>query len=460
LCVHVVGELLDQKPDVLADLVAKVVNVEGPVHFQEVVKRIRVAWGLKRSGNRINNLVAKAIFHAERQGRVRKRGDFIWSNSTDPVRVRRRNRTEQAKIEFICDEEIAASIEMILRRQFATPPEELVVQASRVFGIKATHATVSTRIGEVMDKLLAKRVLRKLSNGMMDVAMDFQSGKHDTNHNSGNSIGAPGHQAKPARPASSTAEGQSSVLPSGPTLRLGSEADQGNGIFDLSRSVDADNRAALKLTTRHEEFRGLSHDTIKLAIERPTCWEILLFLKALIDEVSSYANLRDALERGTKPIAVENLLLEDTPDWISSRLCEMSSIVQNLGTTLEKDVQVALGPAGKPGDVSAIVVASRKMGLLYKESLDLFVRFKAIRPEPIFTDLFQEIETAVRRLAHKIETYGPTLLTIVGEALSRPKTANPPQVNLAIDFNDLNLKKIEAMLKSRLFSAFGIPEKS
>jgi hypothetical protein len=47
------GELHETAVGVLAALVEEAVRIEGPVHIDEVIERIRSAWGLKRAGGRI-----------------------------------------------------------------------------------------------------------------------------------------------------------------------------------------------------------------------------------------------------------------------------------------------------------------------------------------------------------------------------------------------------------------------
>ena len=42
-------------------MIAEIVDVEGPIHQDEVVVRVRSVWGLQRTGTRIQEHVAKAI---------------------------------------------------------------------------------------------------------------------------------------------------------------------------------------------------------------------------------------------------------------------------------------------------------------------------------------------------------------------------------------------------------------
>ncbi len=54
----------------MADLVEQVVLTEGPVHLDEVIARLRGAWGLQRAGGRIQASVERGLAVAVQRGRV------------------------------------------------------------------------------------------------------------------------------------------------------------------------------------------------------------------------------------------------------------------------------------------------------------------------------------------------------------------------------------------------------
>jgi hypothetical protein len=61
---------------------------------------------LKRTGEKIRNTILDAVNYSENKGNLVKRGDFLWKDIND-VNVRRRCNGVAAKIEMICNEEIA-----------------------------------------------------------------------------------------------------------------------------------------------------------------------------------------------------------------------------------------------------------------------------------------------------------------------------------------------------------------
>jgi very-short-patch-repair endonuclease len=137
-------------PELLAAAVEDVVRIEGPVHIDEVVRRIRTIWGLQRAGNRIREAIDRGVQIAVRKQAVARDGEFLRLPHA-PVNVRRRNGDPPARMELISDAELAEAVQLVLRSEFATPREELIDAAARRVGIQATSSGVASRLGTVID---------------------------------------------------------------------------------------------------------------------------------------------------------------------------------------------------------------------------------------------------------------------------------------------------------------------
>ncbi|HKO01692.1 MAG TPA: DUF3320 domain-containing protein, partial [Thermoanaerobaculia bacterium] len=169
LRIPIAGELHLVAAEGLAIAVEDVVTVEGPVHVDEVVRRIRVLWGLQRAGNRIREAVDRAVHLALRRRIIIRDGDFLRMPDA-AVRVRRRNGDPLARIDFIADAEISESLRHVLRTQFATPREDLIDAAVRRLGIQATSAAISNRVGTVIAAQLASGVFEQSGELIRDCA--------------------------------------------------------------------------------------------------------------------------------------------------------------------------------------------------------------------------------------------------------------------------------------------------
>jgi hypothetical protein len=163
-------ELLRQPLAKLAKAVAAIVDVEGPVHSDEVVRRIRDYWGVRRAGSRIRAFVDRGVALAVTQKLIRKKGTFLWRIDEVEVPVRRRNDDGPIDIDLICDEEIAEAAKMLLRWQHGTPLDDLDVGSSRLLGFRSTREHVFARIESVIQSVVTEGAVTELANGMLMLA--------------------------------------------------------------------------------------------------------------------------------------------------------------------------------------------------------------------------------------------------------------------------------------------------
>ncbi len=147
---HHSGELHEAPRGILVAQVEQVVEVEGPVHFDEVVTRIRTAWGLGRAGARIRDAIAAAAEVARQKGTVTRSGDFLSVADRTPI-LRDRSETNSPtlrKPEMLPLDEIAMGAVTLARENFGAEPDRLITEIARGLGFKATSDTLRRRILE------------------------------------------------------------------------------------------------------------------------------------------------------------------------------------------------------------------------------------------------------------------------------------------------------------------------
>lgn len=168
LCIPITGQIHEKSTPELANVVSQIVDMEGPIHISEVVRRIRIAWGLKRAGKRIQDAVMDGITFAQENGDITIQDEFLYPKNRAII-VRRRSGDPPAKISLICDDEIAEAVKIVIRTQYASPMAEIVKQTSRLFGIKVTRSATAQRIEGVVQQLVDAGELIILSNGMINL---------------------------------------------------------------------------------------------------------------------------------------------------------------------------------------------------------------------------------------------------------------------------------------------------
>lgn len=151
----------------LEEAIIRIVACEGPIHAELLPQRIKSHTGIPRMLGKIKQRIYDAADTAENSGKIRVKGEFYWPVSEPACLLRRRAGDAPAKIEWICDEEIKEAIHFVLNSQYSTPLEDLIVQTSRVLGIKTTRKNTSERIEKLILSGIEDSELTVLPNKMI-----------------------------------------------------------------------------------------------------------------------------------------------------------------------------------------------------------------------------------------------------------------------------------------------------
>jgi very-short-patch-repair endonuclease len=139
---NITSELHEAPTGVLVDLIKQTVEVESPVHSDEIITRIRTAWGLQRAGNRIEAHVGNAIRIAVNSGGVVRSGEFLMKTG-DEIRLRDRSLASSPslrRLELLPPMEIDEGLQAIIGQSFGATEDEAVNAVARGLGFKATSA--------------------------------------------------------------------------------------------------------------------------------------------------------------------------------------------------------------------------------------------------------------------------------------------------------------------------------
>lgn len=158
---HLSCELHEAPTGALTQLAEQVVAIEGPVHIDEIICRIRDAWGLKRAGGRIQDSVERAVAIAVRQHRIIEEREF-YSVPHGEVVVRNRSGARSPtlrKPDMLPPAEIRVAVFDIISRNFGAAEDQVVLAASRAFGFKSTSAQLREIILEELAHMLGNEEL-------------------------------------------------------------------------------------------------------------------------------------------------------------------------------------------------------------------------------------------------------------------------------------------------------------
>ena len=158
-------DLYKQPINKVSDSVKLIVDIEGPIHVNEVINRIKNSCHIKRAGSNLKKTVNSAIVNAENNGEIIRIGDFLYDASNNDVLIRRRNKPN---IDLISDEEIAKSIELVLTHKQNITTKQIPKETSRNFGFKSTSKKTASRINSVLDLMIANNRV-KIENDFVEL---------------------------------------------------------------------------------------------------------------------------------------------------------------------------------------------------------------------------------------------------------------------------------------------------
>ena len=140
----------------MVDYVVQIVSIEGPIHVDEIIARVRILWGLGRAGSRIRAAVERAVRVATSQGLVQ--GGPFYTVPGQPIAVRDRSGVKSPtlrKPEMLPPAEIRQAAIEIVRTNYGAGRLELVQAISRTFGFASTSAQLRGAIEVVLDQMVS-----------------------------------------------------------------------------------------------------------------------------------------------------------------------------------------------------------------------------------------------------------------------------------------------------------------
>lgn len=152
------GELHEADPDSLADFIASIVEVESPVHVQEVSRRITEAAFVMRTGSRIRAVIEESIKRAVGNKKVIRRGDFLWQPgmTESPLRDRSELPDASRKVDFVAPEEVGVAVERAVGNSYGISRNNAGPAALRLLGFSRTSRAASNKVKQAIEMLLAE----------------------------------------------------------------------------------------------------------------------------------------------------------------------------------------------------------------------------------------------------------------------------------------------------------------
>jgi hypothetical protein len=153
-------ELRDVPAQRMADWVWQVVEVESPVHFDEVVRRIRDAAGLAKAGDPIREAIQRGVQYVARQEVIVAQEQFLWRNPIHPPSIRNRSALPSylKKLELVHPEEIKAALKKVIEEAFGISSGEAIAASTRLLGFERVTESMRQQTEKLISELLGSDV--------------------------------------------------------------------------------------------------------------------------------------------------------------------------------------------------------------------------------------------------------------------------------------------------------------
>ncbi len=154
------------------DTLGRLVDVEGPIHFEQALARIRGSWKLKRSGGRMFESLDRALAALVAVGKieVRQEGEerFLWPVGRSPGLPRwPDDEGERRPLEWTAPEEIVAAIEGVVTETCGIAEEELMRAIARYFGWQQLTETMRPRLTRMIGEAVREGRIRRRGNELV-----------------------------------------------------------------------------------------------------------------------------------------------------------------------------------------------------------------------------------------------------------------------------------------------------
>ncbi len=152
---------------VLADIVKRIVAIEGPIHTDEIARRITTLWGQQRTGSRIASAIQDAVSIAVGSGFVVEDNRFLCDRVASAMPVRCRDQVSSLtlrKPEMIPPSEIREAAQRLTTDNVGIQKEEVRNSVARLMGFKTTSSQLRDAIDDAINRMIKEGQLTHREN--------------------------------------------------------------------------------------------------------------------------------------------------------------------------------------------------------------------------------------------------------------------------------------------------------
>jgi very-short-patch-repair endonuclease/Cdc6-like AAA superfamily ATPase len=161
--VEVTGELHTMRRLDAIGILKNIVEVEGPIHLEEIGRRFATVCGKDRAGGRIQAAVQEHLRFAEKAGWLHRAGSFYSLAPLEQCQPRDRSSCSSLTLksaEMLPPAEIRTGLRTVVSEHVGVEPTAAIVEVARMLGLRRTGSEIKDAIEQQLRAMLGEGVLR------------------------------------------------------------------------------------------------------------------------------------------------------------------------------------------------------------------------------------------------------------------------------------------------------------
>ena len=140
--------------DFLCRSITEVLEIESPIHFEFLCQRLAQLLGREKSTSVVKNDIL-FLLNNYMKNDVRIVDNFCWNAKKPEIQPRYSSGVDtKRKIEYICKEELAEGMILIINHSYGISPDDLIVETTKEFGFNRTGENIRDAMKVALDYLV------------------------------------------------------------------------------------------------------------------------------------------------------------------------------------------------------------------------------------------------------------------------------------------------------------------
>jgi hypothetical protein len=141
----------------LAQLATRIIELEGPIHIEDIARRIAASFGRERAGSRISSATQEALKLAERLSSDILNQESFWLTrgqlESPPVRDRSGDEGAPSRASNISMIKLKAALRLAREDNAGGHPAELIRTAARLMGFRRVGPDLQARLSQALEEM-------------------------------------------------------------------------------------------------------------------------------------------------------------------------------------------------------------------------------------------------------------------------------------------------------------------